>query len=220
MTADLTHVDVWLFDLDHTLYPPECGLMGLVDDRMNAYIQRLTGLDDDDAKALRRQYFLDHGTTLAGLMHHHGIDPAAYVADVQTVSMDCLTPEPALRAALQRLPGRRLVFTNAGGDYAERALAKLEIDDLFEDLFHLEAADYVPKPNPQTFARLVHRHAIDAGKACFFEDSERNLAPAAAMGMTTVLVGPKALESAAAFVHHRTATLAPFLSSARVKEGV
>lgn len=218
MSADLSHIGIWLFDLDHTLYPPECELMGLVDDRMNAYIQRLTGLDDVGSRELRRQYFLDHGTTLAGLMHHHGIDPAAYVAEVQDVSMDGLVPDPMLRAALKRLPGRRLVFTNAGGDYAEKALVRLEIDDLFEDVFHLEAADYIPKPNRSTFERMAARHDVDPAVTCFFEDSERNLEPAHQLGMTTVLVGPNALESSASFVHHRTATLPPFLSGVRVRE--
>lgn len=218
MTADLSHVDTWLFDLDHTLYPPECELMGLVDERMNAYIRRLTGLDEAASRELRRRYFLDHGTTLAGLMHHHGVDPAAYVAEVQDVSMDCLSPDPELRAALLRLPGRRLVFTNAGGDYAEKALVRLQIADLFEDVFHLEAAEYIPKPNRATFEKMTARHGVDPRGACFFEDTERNLAPAAELGMTTVLVGPNALESTAAFVHHRTATLPPFLTGARVKE--
>lgn len=200
MTADLSHVDIWLFDLDHTLYPPECELMGLVDARMTAFIERLTGLRGDQARELRRQYFLDHGTTLAGLMHHHGVDPATFIAEVQDVSFDCLEPDPELRSALERLPGRRLVFTNAGGDYAEKTLARLQIDDLFEDVFHLEAAEYIPKPNRSTFERMAARHDVDPGRTCFFEDTERNLEPAALLGMTTVLVGPNALESEAAFV--------------------
>jgi putative hydrolase of the HAD superfamily len=217
-SADLSHVDTWLFDLDDTLYPPECELMAMVDERMTAFVARETGLSRDEARALKTRYYNEHGTTLAGLMAFHGVEPAAFVAEVQDVSMDCIAPDPALRAALQRLPGRRLVFTNAGGRYAEQVLVKLGLADLFEDVFHIEAADYIPKPQPGCFERMVVRHAVSPRSAAFFEDSERNLAPAAELGMTTVLVGPHALTSTASFVHHRAETLPPFLAAAKVQE--
>jgi putative hydrolase of the HAD superfamily len=215
---DLTQVDTWLFDLDDTLYPPACQLMGLVDERMTAFVVRQTGLPWDEARALQKSYYHAHGTTLAGLMQFHRVEPAAFIAEVQDVAMDCLSPDPALRAALQRLQGRRLVFTNAGGRYAEQVLAKLEIADLFEDVFHIEAADYIPKPQVATFDRMLKRHAVQPASSAFFEDSERNLAPAAALGMTTILVGPHALTSTAPFVHHRTEHLAPFLEAARLRQ--
>ena len=218
MTADLTHVDTWLFDLDDTLYPPECELMALVDARMTAFVMRQAGLPWDEARALQKRYYHEHGTTLAGLMAFHGVEPAAFIAEVQEVAMDTVRPDPVLRAALQRLPGRRLVFTNAGGVYAEKVLAKLGVADLFEDVFHIEAADYIPKPQAATFDRMMRRHGVAAPAAAFFEDSERNLAPAAALGMTTVLVGPHALTSTADFVHHRTEALAPFLQTAWLQQ--
>ena len=217
-TADLRHIDVWLFDLDHTLYPPECPVMGLVDARMDLYVQKVAGVDAEEAKRLRSQYFLDHGTTMAGLIANHEIDPHHYLADVQDVSVDCVTPDPAMRAGIERLPGRRLVFTNAGERYAARVLEKLGVADLFEDLFTIETANFIPKPQPETFSSIVARHGIDPKVTTFFEDSARNLAPAAVLGMTTVLVGPDALESDAAFVHHRTNNLPDFLQRARVKE--
>ncbi|OYX36759.1 MAG: pyrimidine 5'-nucleotidase [Caulobacterales bacterium 32-69-10] len=216
--ADLSQVDTWLFDLDDTLYPPACQMMALVDERMTAFVARQTGLAWDEARSLQKRYYHEHGTTLAGLMQFHGVEPAAFIAEVQDVAMDCLSPDPALRAALLRLEGRRLVFTNAGGRYAEQVLAKLQIDDLFEDVFHIEAADYIPKPQVATFDRMLQRHAVQPAGAAFFEDSERNLAPAAALGMTTVLVGPHALTSTAPFVHHRTEHLAPFLAGARLRQ--
>ena len=216
--ADLSHIDTWLFDLDNTLYPPACELMAMVDERMNRFIEREAGLDPVAAKALRRRYYLEHGTTLAGLIANHGVDPAAFIAEVQDVSMDCVPADPELRAALARLPGRRLVFTNAGGSYAEKVLERIGIADLFEDIFHIEAADYIPKPQRTTFEKMAARHGVEPRAACFFEDSERNLAPAAELGMTTVLVGDHAAASTARFVHHRTLALAPFLAAAKLKE--
>ncbi|HTK36715.1 MAG TPA: pyrimidine 5'-nucleotidase [Caulobacteraceae bacterium] len=215
---DLAHVDTWLFDLDDTLYPPECELMALVDRRMTAFVQRQTGLPFDEARALQKRYFHEHGTTLAGLMAFHGVEPAAFIAEVQAVSMDNVRADPRLRAALQRLPGRRLVFTNAGGAYAEKVLERLGVADQFEDVFHIEAADYIPKPQVRTFERMMARHGVAARTSAFFEDTERNLAPAADLGMTTVLVGPHALTSTAPFVHHRAEALAPFLEAAQIAD--
>jgi putative hydrolase of the HAD superfamily len=137
---------------------------------------------------------------------------------VHDVSLDALTPDPQLRAGLMRLPGRRLIFTNGDARHAERVLERLALADAFEAIFHIAAADYLPKPNPMTFARMIGAHDVDPAAACFFEDSEKNLAPAAGLGMTTVLVGPHAAASDAAFVHYRTDNLAAFLMSARVKE--
>ena len=217
-SADLTHVDTWIFDLDNTLYPAECELLSLVNDRMTTFVMRQTGLPWDEARALQHRYHAEHGATLAGLMADHGVDPAAFLDEVHDIALDRLAPDEALAAALARLPGRRLVFTNGSARHAERVLDALGVADRFEDVFHIEAADYIPKPRPECFDALMRRHAVAANSAAFFEDLERNLKPAAELGMTTVLVGPNAETSDAAFVHHRAAALAPFLNSARLKE--
>lgn len=214
--ADLRHVDVWLFDLDNTLYPPEVEIMALVEARMTDFVARETGLPREEARALQKRYWMEHGTTLAGLMAGHGVDPEAFLTEVHDIPLDRLSPDPALRAGVQRLNGRRLVFTNGDAGHAERILAKLGLDDLFEDTFHIASADYIPKPDRRCFDRMLARHAVEPAGACFFEDSARNLAPAAELGMTTVLVGPHALDADAPFVHHRTADLPAFLATAVV----
>lgn len=218
MSADLTRVDIWLFDLDNTLYPPEAELMNLIADRMTHFVARETGLPRDQAFILQKKYLHEHGTTLAGLVAHHGVDPEAFLNEVHDVSMSGLLPDPDLRDAIAALPGRRLVFTNGDKRHADRVLAKLKLDDLFEDIFHIALADYIPKPHPQTFARMIQAHDVDPARAAFFEDSPRNLKPAFDLGMTTILVGPEALPSDDAFVHHRTDNLAAFLKAARTQE--
>ncbi|QUD87669.1 pyrimidine 5'-nucleotidase [Phenylobacterium montanum] len=217
-SPDLAHIDVWLFDLDNTLYPAECEFMALIEARMTDFMQRETGLERTEARALQKKYLHEHGTTLAGLMANHGVDPELFLDEVHDVSMDGLTPDPALRAAIERLPGRRLIFTNGDARHADRVLEKLDLADQFEAVFHIASADYVPKPNPGTFRRMIEAHDIDPLATCFFEDSEKNLAPAAGLGMTTVLVGAHAARSDAAFVQYRTETLAPFLAAARLKQ--
>jgi putative hydrolase of the HAD superfamily len=110
------------------------------------------------------------------------------------------------------------VFTNGDKAHAERVLARLELDGLFEGIFHIALAGYVPKPHPDTFARMVRAHEVAPARTAFFEDTERNLPPAHALGMTTILVGPRAAQSTAPFIDYRTDHLAAFLRSARVQE--
>jgi len=217
MSADLSHVGTWLFDLDNTLYPAESEFMALVEGRMTDFVARETGLPRPEALALQKKYLHEHGTTLAGLMALHGVDPERFLEEVHDVSLDRIRPDSALVEGLKRLPGRRLVFTNGSAAHAERILAHLGVDDLFEDVFHIASGDYIPKPAPETFQRLVERHAVPPRDTAFFEDSERNLRPAAELGMTTVLVGSHAADSAAEFVHYRTHDLPRFLNAAKVR---
>ena len=215
--ADLSHVDTWLFDLDNTLYPVESGFMGEVERRMTAFVQKVTGLERDEAWRLQKAYLAEHGLTLRGLMLHHGVQPADFHALFHDLSLEALAQDPALIAALERLPGRRLIFTNADDVHAERVLARLGLADLFDEVFHIGSFGFLPKPDPAGFARLAADHGVDPRATAFFEDAERNLAPAADLGMTTVLVGPHAAASTATFVHHRTDSLASFLRGAQLR---
>jgi putative hydrolase of the HAD superfamily len=218
MSADLRHVDTWLFDLDNTLYPVESGFMGEIERRMTAYVERVTGLPRDEAFKLQKKYLADYGLTLGGLVEHHGVDPADFHKIFHDMSLEALAQDPELVAAIERLPGRRLIFTNADDVHARRVLDHLGLKHLFEDVFHIGSADYVPKPAPATFERMSAAHAIAPAATAFFEDSERNLEPAAQLGMTTVLVGPHAAASTAPFVDYRTEKLAPFLAQAQLRE--
>ena len=216
--ADLRHVETWLFDLDNTLYPLESGLAARMSPRITDFVETLTGLPRGEALALQKRYLAEHGLTLGGLMAHHGVDPDEYHAVFHDVPLDCLAPDAGLTAALRRLPGRRLIFTNSDAIHTERVVEALGLTGLFEAVFHIGSARFAPKPSPLAFERILAAHQIDPAATAFFEDAERNLEPAAALGMTTVLVGAHAQASQAPFVHHRTADLAPFLAEARLKE--
>ncbi|HEV2364488.1 MAG TPA: pyrimidine 5'-nucleotidase [Caulobacteraceae bacterium] len=217
LAADLYHVDTWVFDLDNTLYPLDSGLAEQVSARITEFVQRLTGLPADEARALQKRYLAEHGLTLRGLMTHHGVDPDDYHGFLGDISLECLSHDPDLQQALRRLPGRRLIFTNASAGHAARVLARLHLSDLFDEVFHIASADFLPKPAREAFAAIISAHAIDPASAAFFDDAECNLEPAAAMGMTTVLVGPAAQSSTALFVDYRAPRLAPFLAVARLK---
>jgi len=218
MSPDLSHIDTWLFDLDNTLYPEESGFMRQVESRMTAFVMKVTGLERDAAFALQKKYLAEHGLTLGGLMRHHGVDPADFHALFHDLSLDALAHDPELLVALARLPGRRLIFTNADDFHAERVMNHLGLTHLFDEVFHIHSFGFAPKPDPLGFTRMIDGHGLDPAATAFFEDSERNLKPAHDLGMPTVLVGPRASASEAPFVHHRTARLTPFLNHARLRE--
>ncbi len=215
--ADLRHVDTWLFDLDNTLYPAESGLGALMEPRITDFVMEATGLCRDAAYALQKQYLREHGLTLKGLIADHEVDPAAFHARFHDVPLDLIAPDLDLRVGLARLPGRRLVFTNADEVHARRVLERLEIADLFAEIFHIASAAFEPKPSPAAFAALLRDHAVDPGRAAFFEDSLVNLRAGKAAGLTTILVGERE-GPLADFVDYHAPSLARFLAAARVGE--
>lgn len=186
MDPRLAHIDCWIFDLDNTLYPPSTDLFGLIDQRMGAYIARLLGCAPDEARRVQKRYFLEQGTTLAGLMRHHGVDPYDFLEFVHDIDLSRLRIDPALVAHIAALPGRKLVYTNGDAPYARRVLDRLGLGDQMETVHDIHAADYRPKPDPHGYALLRDELGIDLARAAFFEDMARNLRPAKALGMTTV----------------------------------
>jgi putative hydrolase of the HAD superfamily len=218
MAADLSHIDTWLFDLDNTLYPLETGLGVDISDRITSYVAQLTGLRRDEARALQKRYLDQHGLTLKGLMLHHDVDPHEFHQAFADLSLEVLARDHGLIAAIGRLPGRRLIFTNADAGHARRVMDHLALSALFDEVFHIESAGFVPKPDPESFRRLIAAHAIEPRTTAFFEDRAINLEPAAALGMTTVLVGLDAADNTDRFVTYRTPRLAAFLAEARTKE--
>lgn len=182
------HVDTWVFDLDNTLYPVARGPYPQIDGRIRDYIARALNLGPDEAHRKQKEYFYTYGTSLLGLIREHGTDPGDFLAYVHDVDLDCIPADPLLRAALEDLPGRKIVFTNADAPYAERVLERLGIAACFEGIFDIVAADYVPKPHKATYERMLARHGVAPRTAAMVEDLPRNLEPAAELGMTTVWV--------------------------------
>lgn len=210
----MRQIDTWIFDLDNTLYPASCDLFRQIDTRMAAFIADALGVASAEARTIQKQYYHEHGTTLRGLMLHHGIKPDAYLDYVHDIDLSVLPPAPALDAALAALPGRKLVFTNGSTAHAERVMARLGVDHHFDDVFDIRAADFVPKPEPDAYHRLVGRNRVAADRAALFEDIAANLAPANALGMTTVWVRHAASRAPESddFIDHVTEDLVTFLT--------
>lgn len=215
----LAHVDTWVFDLDNTLYHPSaCDLFPHMDRRMIEFIAEFLQVDLEEANRLRQTYYSSYGATLKGLMEVHALAPEKFLDFVHEIDLDPMAANPALEAALTALEGRKLIFTNATERHALNVLERLGIAHHFEEIFDVKAAEYVPKPQQAAYDAFLRRHGVDARGAAMFEDMARNLAPAAALGMTTVWVRtdrPNAQPAEADdFIHHIAEDLAEWLKGA------
>lgn len=204
------HIDTWVFDLDNTLYPPEARLFDQIEIRMTDWVASALNLPLDQANRVRRDYWARYGTTLAGLMREHGVDPAPYLIHVHDISLDHLTVDKALVSALAALPGRRIVYTNGSAPYAARVLAARGLGDLFDAVYGVEHAHFHPKPEREAFDAIVALDGFHPARAAMFEDDPRNLTEPHGLGMRTVHVAPAAVEGA--HIHHHTNDLAGFLA--------
>ena len=205
-----SHVRHWVFDLDNTLYPPEARLFDQIEARMRDYVVRTLEVDVDTAETMRRGYWQRFGTTLAGLMEEHAIDPDPYLDEVHDISLAHLSPAPDLAERIAALPGRRIVYTNGSAPYARRVLEARGLSRVFDAVFGVENADYRPKPERAAFDSVFAKAGVAPKEAAMFEDEPRNLAAPHAMGMRTVLVAPE--PDAAPHIHHHTDDLTRFLS--------
>jgi putative hydrolase of the HAD superfamily len=210
-------IDTWIFDLDNTLYPSTSSLFPQISARMGGFIAGRFGLDAEAARALQKQLFRAHGTTLRGLMVEHGVDPHEFMDYVHDIDLSDLAPAAALAAALGALPGRKLVFTNGSRRHADRVLGHLGLAGHVAGVFDIADAGFMPKPDPAGYQALIARFGIEPRRAAMVEDMARNLEPAAALGMVTVLVhnaSDWAAEGAEGdWIQHRTDDLAGWLSA-------
>jgi len=188
------HVRDWVFDLDNTLYPHQTNLFAQIDVRMTAYVSELLSLPRDEARKLQKELYREYGTTLAGLMALHNIDPDDFLQKVHDIDYSPVKPNPHLADAIKALPGRKFIFTNGDRGHAERTARQLGILDRFDDIFDIVAADLNPKPAQATYDRFVALHRIVGPDAAMFEDLARNLVAPKVLGMTTVLVVPRNFE--------------------------
>lgn len=184
--------DIWVFDLDNTLYPADSDLWPKIDARITLFMAHLFGLDGMSSRALQKYYYERYGTTLRGLMEEHRVSAQEFLAFAHDIDRSGLVPNHSLATAIAALPGRKLILTNGSREHALRTAQALGLDEMFEDIFDIVAADFTPKPEPAAYERFFARHDVDPTRAVMFEDLPRNLVVPHARGMTTTLVVPKA----------------------------
>jgi len=221
---DFRHVRSWIFDLDNTLYCAGNGVFAQIESRMTDYVMAFLKLEREAAYARQKDLYRAYGTTLNGLMLEHGAAPDDYLHYVHDIDLSGLAPDTALAAQIEKLPGRRYVFTNGCRDHAARILDRIGMTHLFDAVWDIRTIAFKPKPQMEAYESIVTAAGLNPGQSAMFDDIARNLVPARALGMTTVWLqsdapwakqGP-AMDVAAGDIDHRTENLTEFLQSIRI----
>jgi putative hydrolase of the HAD superfamily len=182
---------VWLFDLDNTLHDASPHIFPAISRLMCDYVARKVGVGETAARELRDHYWLRYGATLTGLMRHHGVDPHHFLAETHDFIDDLprmVVHDRALRHMLRKLPGRKIVFSNAPRHYVEAVLALIGVQLLIDSVWTIERLGFTPKPHAAAFRRLLHKEQLDPRRCILVEDTAANLRAAKRLGMKTVLV--------------------------------
>ena len=189
----LSLIKTWIFDLDNTLYPPEENIFSQIDQKMTSFIADNLKISIEEAFNIQKQNFIDHGTTLAGFMNsgNDKIDPDKFLEFVHDINLNSLQEDNDLRKILLLLPGKKYIFTNGTKKHAENVLKKLNLENIFQSIFGIKEANYLPKPNLETYNLFLKTYNIDPKTSIMFEDMGRNLIPAKELGMKTVLLERK-----------------------------
>jgi len=179
-----------LFDLDDTLYPREAGLMNAIYERMLLYMVQKVGIPADDAPLKRRYFYQEYGTTLRGLVEEHRIDPLDFLEFVHNVNpADFFGASPPLKRMLETISLRKVIFTNSDLAHCRRVLQVLDVQAHFELIIDIKEINYLSKPHPLAYRRVLELLDLPGESCILVEDSARNLIPAKDLGMTTILIG-------------------------------
>ena len=216
-------IDTWIFDLDNTLYSADSGIFQQVHKLMGKFIVEHLNVNINEAKNIQRKYYKKHGTTLKGLMDNHGIDPDSFLEEVHKLDYSIVSPNLKLAKNLENLNGKKFIFTNANKKHADSILDKLQIANLFEGIFDIKMANYIPKPEIQTYEKLIETYNINPNKTIMFDDIAKNLVPASKIGFTTVWIDvghenfSDDIASSKKYLDHQTKDLSNWLSNINMR---
>jgi len=182
---DLIDIKYWIFDLDNTLYSGQTKVFAEVSKNMSAYISKKLDIDLIKAKELQRKYFYENGTTLSGLMKYDKIDPHEFLEFVHNIDISWLPKDLLLRQELIKIKEKKYIFTNGSHSHVKNVTKQLGIEDLFDGAFAITDADFVPKPNIESYKKMIKKFDLDPKKSILIEDIAHNLEQAKNLGMKT-----------------------------------
>ena len=184
----LNRIKNWVFDLDNTLYSPEVEIFSQIDKRMTEFIKNKLNTSNEKAFEIQKKYFLEYGTTLAGLMKEEDVNPDEFLEYVHDINLEILKPNEELNKIIKELPGKKFIYTNGSKKHAENVLNKLKMQKIFDHIFDIKESTFIPKPNIKSYRKFIKKMNIDPQVSVMFEDIGRNLEPAKNIGMQTVLI--------------------------------
>ena len=181
-------ITTWIFDLDNTLYSADSGIFQQVHTLMGKFVSEHLKIDINEAKELQKKYYKQHGTTLKGMMDNHGVDPDHFLSEVHRLDYSIVKPNKKLNKELENLKGRKIIYTNANRQHADDVLKRLELSHMFEEIFDIKTANYIPKPEVEPYKKIINDFSINPSTAIMFDDIAKNLVPAKKVGFTSVWI--------------------------------
>ena len=210
-------IDTWIFDLDNTLYSAESGIFQQVHELMGKFVSKQLKIDIKTAKEVQNKYFKKHGTTLRGLMDNHGVNPDIFLKEVHDLDYSIVEPNNKLNNELAKIKGRKIIFSNANKDHIDQILNRLNLTDMFDDIFDIKSANYIPKPEIKPYRDIIEKFKIDNKKTIMFDDIAKNLVAAKNAGFTSVWIDigheniSDDIESSKNYLDYKTKDLSSFL---------
>jgi putative hydrolase of the HAD superfamily len=181
-------ISTWIFDLDNTLYSADSGIFKQVHTLMGKFVSAHLNIDIKKATELQRKYYRQHGTTLRGLMDNHNVDPDHFLSEVHQLDYSIVGPNFKLNRELKKLKGRKIIYTNANRQHANDILIRLELTNVFDEIFDIKTANYIPKPEASPYEQIISEFNIDPITTIMFDDIAKNLVPAKNVGFASVWI--------------------------------
>ena len=181
-------INTWIFDLDNTLYSADSGIFQQVHKLMGEFISKNLNMEMPEAKKLQAKYYKQHGTTLRGLMDNHGIDPDYFLDEVHHLDYSIVGHNKILNQELQKLKGRKIIYTNANNKHAIDVLDRIDLANFFDEIFDIKMANYIPKPEIKPYEQIIDLFSIDPDRSAMFDDIAKNLVPAKKVNFTSVWI--------------------------------
>jgi putative hydrolase of the HAD superfamily len=212
---DLSKIKFWLFDLDNTLYSGDTKVFDQVDKKMSKFISEKLKVSLEEAKKIQKNYFHEYNTTLNGMIKNHDINANEFLEFVHDVDLEFLKKDEPLKTEIEKLKGKKIIFTNGSKAHASNVTSRIGIEQLFDGVFDIVDSDFYPKPSIEPYKKIIENYKIEPEYCIFFEDIARNLKPAYELGMKTVWIEnnePWAAKfSNEEFVNYKTGSLTKFL---------
>ena len=216
-------INTWIFDLDNTLYSADSGIFQQVHRLMGEFISNNLNMEISEAKKLQSKYYKQHGTTLRGMMDNHGVDPDYFLDEVHRLDYSIVGPNQLLNDELEKLEGRKIIYTNANKKHVLDVLKRINLSDYFDEIFDIKLANYIPKPEIKPYEQIIELFKIDASSSAMFDDIAKNLVPAKKVGFTPVWIDAgyenfsDDIEASRDYLDYQTRNLSLFLKD--VNEG-
>ena len=216
-------INTWIFDLDNTLYSADSGIFQQVHRLMGEFISNNLNLKISEAKKLQSKYYKQHGTTLRGIMDNHDVDPDYFLDEVHRLDYSIVGPNQLLNDELEKLEGRKIIYTNANEKHVLDVLKRINLSDYFDEIFDIKLANYIPKPEIKPYEQIIELFKIDASRSAMFDDIAKNLVPAKKVGFTPVWIDAgyenfsDDIETSKDYLDYETRNLSLFLKD--VNEG-